>query len=119
MHPSQLEPLIVPDSHQTFVHRKSVENSNPFLSRVPHGVKGEPATAERLHSGKHRLKSRRKGCPAWASVDQEDVEVIPVPLHPDIRDVVELLVLFLRQNVPWFQDFLDEVFGSGFKLDLH
>ena len=116
---SQLEPLIVPDGHQALVQRKSVKNANPFFSRVPHGVKGKLAAAERLHPGKHRLKRRFNCIRTWASVDQEDVEVIPVPLHPDIRDVVELLVLFRRQNAPGFQDLLDEVFGLCFNLGLH
>ena len=65
-------------------------NPNPFLARVTHEVEGKLAVTEGFHPSKLRLERGREGVRAWAGVGRDEVEVIPVPLRPDVGDVVEL-----------------------------
>src|SRR6185437_3489605 len=62
------EPRFVLDRFHALVHRKSVENANPFLSRITHEIEGKLAVAERFHSSELRLEGGRKSIRGWAGV---------------------------------------------------
>src|SRR5260370_297626 len=62
---SHFKPRIVSDGCHALVHRKSVEDADPFLARVPHGVKGKLFATKRFHAGKHPLERGREGILTW------------------------------------------------------
>src|SRR5208337_1763528 len=94
---SRHEPLIVLNGFHALIHRKSIANANTFLPRITHEVEGKLAATEGFHPCKFRLERGIEGVRAWAGVGREEVEVIPVPLRPDVGDVVELRLNGLRQ----------------------
>src|SRR5208282_5861210 len=81
-------------------------------------IEGELAVAEGFHPGELRLERGGEGVRTWAGVDREEVEVIPVPLRPDVDDVIELRLNGRRQNVLGLQHVVNQVLGFRFYLGL-
>ena len=54
--------------------------------------------AQVFHPCKLRLERGREGSRVWAGVGREEVEVVPVPLRPDVGDVIKSL-LFLKRTL--------------------
>ena len=110
------EPGIILNGFHALIDSQGVENSDPFVSRIPHGVEGKCAVTEGFHPSKLCLKRGRESVRTWAGVGREEVEVIPEPFRPDVGDVVELLALLRRLDVLGLQDVLDQVPGLRFYL---